>query len=354
MVSCYHVMKWPLFLLSAEIAHDLVLKALQWGMILPARHVPDPILASTLWGIDFINPVGLAAGFDKNAEVIMPLAAQGFGFIEVGTVTPKAQSGNPRPRLFRLMCDKAVINRMGFNNKGGELFAEQLKKRPPHVVVGANIGKNKTTEDAAQDYVWMLEKIYGLSDYIAVNVSSPNTPGLRTLQQGDILQDLVQKLAIAKQSLRQQHHKNIPLLLKISPDNTSEQYQDIASVVLGGQVDGLIVSNTSVQRPNNLVSRFRQEAGGLSGKPLLEPSTHALKEMYRYTKGKVPIIGVGGIASGLDAYTKIRAGASLVQLYSALVYEGFGLVPRIQQELAGLLRRDGFKNIKEAIGIDVK
>lgn len=353
-MSFYRSVRGLLFLMSAEMAHILAIKALKWNLV-PAQQLPfDERLKNTVWGIEFKSPVGMAAGFDKNAEVIEPLSRQGFGFVEVGTVTPKPQKGNPRPRLFRLKQDRAVINRMGFNNKGADFFVEQLKKRPFHVIVGANIGKNKTTEDAVQDYCLMLEKVYGLSDYIVINISSPNTPGLRTLQEAEVLDTFIKTLLKTKALLMQKYTKNIPLLIKIDPDSSDTHYAEIGRIFLENKVDGIIVSNTTVQRFAHLRSFHKEETGGLSGEPLRGVSLDALKHVYYHTKGKIPIIGVGGVASGLDAYHKIRAGASLVQLYSSLVYEGFGLLKKIHQELGDLLAKDGFKNIKEAIGVDVK
>jgi dihydroorotate dehydrogenase len=304
-----------------------------------------------LWRQRLPNPVGLAAGFDKDAEVPDAMLAFGFGFVECGTITPLPQRGNPKPRLFRLPEDHAVINRLGFNSAGVEPAARRLAlRRDRPGMVGANIGKNRDTLDDIGDYVEGVRVLSPLVDYLAVNISSPNTPGLRDLQRKSAVTRLLGKLleARAKASLRNPP----PLLLKIAPDLTAEERVDLAEAALASGIDGLIVANTTVARPPDLTSAAAHEPGGLSGAPLFEPSTALLAEMYRLTSGKLPIIGVGGIASGADAYTKIRAGASLVQLYSALVYHGPGLVVRIKRELAALLVRDGFTSIAAAVGAD--
>lgn len=335
-------------LFPAELAHTLTVAALKTGLVPHQPAYNDPILATRLWGRDFKNPVGLAAGFDKNAEVPDAMLGQGFGFVEIGSVTPRPQPGNPRPRLFRLTPDRAVINRMGFNNQGLEVVAGRLAKRRRGGIVGANLGKNKTTEDAASDYEKGVRALGPLADYLVINVSSPNTPGLRALQGKEPLAELVSRTRAAVDALA----VKVPLLLKIAPDLTAEDLKDIAEVALEGGLDGLIVSNTTITRPDSLISEHRSETGGLSGAPLLDLSTEVLREVYRLTQGKLPLIGVGGIASGADAYAKIRAGASLVQLYSALVYQGTGLVTRVKTELAASLRRDGFACLQDAVGVD--
>lgn len=353
-MSVYSWLRPLLFSIPAETAHHMAVKALQFGVVPAARTFDYPALHSTVWGLSFPNPVGLAAGFDKNAKAIAPLLQQGFGFVEVGTVTPKPQAGNPKPRLFRLPSDHAVINRMGFNNEGVDTCVDRLKHRPFQGIVGVNIGKNKTTEAALDDYILMLQTVYGLSDYIVVNISSPNTPGLRDLQHPDTLRAFLEMLMHTREVLTQQHHKRIPMLLKIDPDGTPKQREDVADIVLATRIEGLIISNTTVQRPEQLTHPHRQEMGGLSGTPLRKLSLRAIKEMYCYTRGTVPIIGVGGIASGADAYAAIKAGASLVQLYSALIYHGFGLVPRIVRELNHLLMQDGVANMSQMIGVGAK
>lgn len=310
--------------------------------------MPREILKQTLCGLTFENPVGLAPGFDKNAEAIAGLQHQGFGFLELGTVTPRPQEGNPKPRIFRLVQDEAVINRLGFNNKGLEVYCHNLQSAPRSLPLGANIGKNKDTLEALDDYLPCLEAVAPLADYVTINISSPNTAGLRDLQERTQLEKLLKGLIEKRDSFS----KRVPLFLKIAPDLSMDDKKDIAHIAMDLQIDALIISNTTVDRPLSLRSPHRQEKGGLSGKPLFSPSTAALAEIYGYTQGKIPLIGVGGISSGLDAYQKIRAGASLVQLYSALVYQGFDLVTRINRDLAGLLAQDGFTSISDAVGIE--
>jgi dihydroorotate dehydrogenase len=306
------------------------------------------MLAQTLWDRDFPNPVGLAAGFDKNAEVPNAMLAFGFGFVEIGSVTPKPQPGNPRPRLFRLAEDGAVINRMGFNNDGMVRVAQRLSNRRKSGLVGVNLGRNKETADPIGDYEKGVAALGPYADYLVVNVSSPNTPGLRALQGRGPLEELVGRVRLALDKLTAPP----ALLLKIAPDLESAELRDIATVALNGGLAGLIVSNTTTERPASLRSHFAGETGGLSGLPLFEQSTRILHTMYALTEGKLPLIGVGGIASAEHAYAKIRAGASLVQLYSALVYQGPALVGRIKQGLTTLLRRDGFANVTDAVGAD--
>lgn len=338
--------------MDAERAHGLAIRALKLGLPLGAGNAaPDPVgLRQTVFGLTFANPLGLAAGFDKNGEVVAPMLRLGFGFVEVGTVTPLPQPGNPKPRLFRLTRDRAVINRMGFNNAGAAAMAARLRTRPqaPRGILGINLGKNKDQADAGADYVAGVAALGALADYLVINVSSPNTPGLRALQERGRLAALIARVRAARDALE----RKPPLLLKIAPDLMEEERADIAAVVLESGLDGLIVSNTTVARPAGLDPRTAGEAGGLSGRPLFDPSTALLGEMYRRLQGRLPIIGVGGVASGADAYAKIRAGASLVQLYSALVFEGPALVRRIKTELAALLNRDGFASVGAAVGAD--
>jgi dihydroorotate dehydrogenase len=338
-------------LLPPEAAHRATIRALAMGLA-PRTPVPDPpSLAVKLWRYRLANPIGLAAGFDKDAEVPDSMLAFGFGFVECGTITPLPQRGNPKPRLFRLPEDRAVINRLGFNSGGLEAAAQRLAlRRDRPGVVGANIGKNRDTLDDIGDYVEGVRVLAPLVDYLAVNVSSPNTPGLRDLQRKSAVTRLIGKLMEARAKAALRHPP--PLLLKIAPDLSSEERVDLAEAALGSGIDGLIISNTTVARPATLTSGNAHEPGGLSGAPLFEPSTALLAEMYRLTSGKLPIIGVGGIASGADAYRKIRAGASLVQLYTALVFHGPGLVRRIKDELAQLLARDGFTSVAAAVGAD--
>jgi len=337
--------------LPAEAAHDLTL-ALLARLPLPAAKLADPpCLHVAALGLHFPNPVGLAAGFDKNAAVPGAMGRLGFGFVECGTVTPRPQAGNPKPRLFRLAQDRAVINRMGFNNGGMALAAANLKRRTGFSngsggIVGINIGANKDSADRIADYRTAFDALAQLADYVTVNISSPNTPGLRGLQNKDELSRLIATVLEARGTAKK------PVLVKIAPDLDEAALDEIAAVALMSGIDGLIVSNTTIARPA-LQSAHAGEVGGLSGAPLLLPSTKILKDMRQRVGSRITLIGAGGIASGADAYAKIRAGASLVQLYSALVFEGPGLVARIKTELAECLTRDGYDSVAEAVGVDV-
>jgi dihydroorotate dehydrogenase len=346
-------MKPVLWRLDPERAHHAALWALGHNLVPAAAGPDDPRLAVSVLGRRFANPVGLAAGFDKDAKVWRQAARLGFGFVEVGSVTPRPQSGNPQPRLFRLERDSAIINRMGFNNEGVEAMAGRLqasRSGSTPVVLGINLGKNKETEDAAADYEIGAQRLGPLADYVVINVSSPNTPGLRVLQGKAPLAALV---ARTHHALAQSCGANPPpLLLKIAPDLTDQDLADIAEVALEGPLAGLIATNTTITRPQGLDPRHAAETGGLSGRPLFEPSTSILRALYRLIQGRLPIIGVGGVSSGEEAYAKIRAGASLVQLYSALVFHGPELVRRVKAELLQCLERDGLKSIGEAVGID--
>lgn len=353
-MNYYRILRPLLFCLPPEMAHRVAIYALKCGLVPPSVARIPASLATQVFGLRFKSPVGLAAGFDKNAECIGALAAQGFGFIELGTCTPLPQKGNAKPRMFRLSEDEAVINRLGFNNAGKDAFAANLAKaRRGNCIVGANIGKNKDG-DAIADYVTMLKAVGPHAAYVTVNISSPNTQGLRDLQQRDALDALLHTLMQTREDITESGKYSRPLLVKIAPDIDAAAQKALAEVVMAHKVDGLIVSNTTLARPASLASADRAETGGLSGRPLMQPSTEILRNMYRLTEGKIPLIGVGGIASGADAYAKIRAGASLVQLYTALIYEGFGLVARIHRELAALLERDGFTSVADAVGVDAK
>ncbi len=325
-----------------ETAHGLAIRALQLAP-LPKPPADDPILATTVAGLVLPNPVGLAAGLDKNGEALHGLSRLGFGFVECGSVTPLAQPGNPRPRLFRLGEDRAIINRMGFNNAGLEAFARRLAARPTSVVIGANLGANKDTEDKAADYVAGLVRLKGLADYVTVNVSSPNTPGLRALQGRAALDDLLGRLAAARGD------DPTPVFLKIAPDLTAAEIALIVEASLDHGIDALIVSNTTLDRPDGLRSHDRAEAGGLSGAPLKARAGAALRAAAETAGGRLPLIAAGGIDSGAEAYARIRAGASAVQLYSALIYEGPGLIGRLKRDLAARLRADGFRTVAEAV-----
>jgi dihydroorotate dehydrogenase len=332
--------------LDGETAHGLTLKALS---LLPPTAPPadDPILRQNLFGLDFPNPLGLAPGFDKNAEVPDQMLSLGFGCVEVGTVTPRAQAGNPRPRLFRLVEDEAVINRMGFNNAGHGPAFKRLRDRKSKGIVGVNLGANKDSADRMADYVAGIAVFAELADYITINISSPNTPGLRGLQSAEELATLLARLNAARASLS----RKLPMLLKIAPDLSDPEMRDIASCCAGGAVDGVIISNTTLQR-GALASRHRGETGGLSGKPLRALATQKLAQFYQYTDGKIPLVGVGGICDAASAFERILAGASLLQVYSALVYQGPHLIRDINDGLPKLLRAHGFQNLAAARGTE--
>ncbi|MBL0022004.1 quinone-dependent dihydroorotate dehydrogenase [Sphingorhabdus sp.] len=342
----YDLVRPLLFLSDPESAHGYSLAALR---CLPVAATPQisARLKQTISGLHFPNPVGLAPGYDKNAEIFRKMHALGFGFAEIGTVTPRPQTGNPRPRLFRLVEDRAVINRMGFNNDGMEVVAKRIQGNlaSRSIPLGINIGANKDSEDRIADYVMAMQKLAPLADYITINISSPNTPGLRALQDKGALDDLLVRVRAAAP-------EGPPLFLKVAPDLETVDIDDIAAIAIERKLDALIVSNTTITRPT-LQSRYAGEGGGLSGAPLRDLAHQRLIDFRKATGGKVRLIGVGGIASAEDAYARIRAGASLVQIYSALVYEGPFLAEKITRGLEALLDRDGFASITEAIGIDV-
>jgi dihydroorotate dehydrogenase len=345
----YSALRPALFLLPPERAHRAAICALQRGMV-PSSTSVYPVLATSVAGLSFANPIGLAAGFDKNAECFEPALDAGFGFVEIGTVTPRAQVGNPSPRVFRLVEHQAIINRLGFNNEGVEAARLRLAKRTGRGIVGGNIGKNKESADAVADYTKAMRALYPYVDYITANISSPNTPGLRALQAADELRGLIEALQNLRAELVEEGAPHRPIFVKIAPDCDDAMLEAIARTALDMRLDGLIVSNTTLARDAVANSPHAQEAGGLSGKPLFVPSTEILRKTYQLTEGAVPLIGVGGIASAQDAYEKILAGASLVQLYSALIYQGFGLVTRMQADLAALLARDGYARVGDAVG----
>ena len=325
------------------------------GLLRSAYAFDDEKLHTRVFGIDFPNPVGLAAGFDKHARLINLMPVLGFGFTEVGTITGQPQPGNPRPRLFRLQRDDALVNRMGFNNIGSQAAAAQLAARCSGVIVGANIGRTKIVpnDKALEDYVQSFTALAPHVNFITVNVSSPNTPGLRDLQDAEPLRNLLHALT----QINSKRAKPVTILLKIAPDLTESQLDQIIQIVRESRLAGIIATNTTIGRDNLLTASNRIEAigsGGLSGKPLRQKATEVIRYIFRKTEGRIPIIGVGGIFSGRDAYEKIRAGASLVQVYTGLIYEGPGLVKKIKRELAALLARDGFVSVKDAVGADVK
>lgn len=358
-MNIYQFFRPLIFKIEPEKAHNLALNYLKFLpkfsslLSLPKDYEN---LNNSLWNLNFLNPVGMSAGFDKNAEIIMPLFNFGFGFVEAGTTTPIAQTGNEQPRIFRLIEDQALINRLGFNNLGADYFYNNLSKinKNSSQIIGVNIGKNKDTIDASADYILLLEKFYDHADYITINISSPNTRNLRDLQDESLLNDFLQKISQCKNNLQKISHKNTPILLKIAPDLELEQQKNIAKIVMDNAIDGIIISNTTIERNFNLKNSKSVESGGLSGKPLFEKSNEVLRNFYRLTDGKIPLIGVGGISSAQDAYTKIKNGASLVQIYSAFIYQGFALVEDIKKQLSANLKKDGFKNISEAIGCNVK
>lgn len=359
----YHLLRPLLFSQDAETAHDRIHRfgrALQKNAI--ARRIlssvykyTHPSLHTSVFDINFPNPVGVAAGFDKPAELVDLMEAIGFGFTEIGAVTPRPQFGNEKPRLFRLPQDEAIINRMGFNNDGVDVALENLSKRVSSIVVGANIGKNKDTpnEQAADDYLRLFDLLQEHVDFLTVNVSSPNTANLRKLQEKGPLMELLREL----QERNTQLPKPKKLLLKISPDMTAMQMEDLIDVALETGIDGIIATNTTVSRENLRTEQGKVidiGNGGLSGEPLRERATEVISYIYARTQGALPIIGVGGISSDEHAYEKIRAGASLVQVYSGLIYKGPGLVKQINKGLVQLLNKDGFSNIQEAVGANHK
>jgi dihydroorotate dehydrogenase len=337
-------------LLPAERGHRFAVRMLRLtGPLLPSPAHDDPRLEVDAFGLIFPNPIGLAAGFDKDAEVPSRMLKLGFGFAECGTLTPRPQPGNPRPRIFRLPEDEAVINRLGFNNHGMQRAARRLRRTRVHGIVGINIGANRESADLIADYMAAFLCLAPYASYVAVNVSSPNTPGLRGLQDRDHLESLLGGLM----DMRAKARSSAPMLLKIAPDLEDSALDDIAAVSLHAGIEGIIVSNTTIARPATLKNELKQEKGGLSGAPLFTPSTAVLKAVRARVDGKLTLIGVGGVRSGADAYAKIRAGASLVQLYTALTYHGPGLVTRIKRELLQCLERDGHSNVSQAVGVDV-
>ena len=338
--------------LPAENPHKLTIKALGGGLGPKFRASISSNLAINVGGLNLPNPIGLAAGFDKDCEVSTPMLAAGFGFVECGTVTPLPQHGNSKPRLFRLVEDKAVISRMGFNNAGLNKFKNNLEKRKlKNGLVGANLGANKDSKNRVEDYAIGLKSLWGLSDYFTINISSPNTPGLRDLQNENAMEELLGRVSEVRAQLTGDR-PSYPIFLKVAPDLGLGEIERIVEQSRSYGINAIIVSNTTVARPSSLKSKYKIEKGGLSGQPLFDLSTETLRQFYAAAKGKIDLIGVGGVSNGLQAYEKIRAGASAVQIYSALVYEGPGLVNAINTDLLLRLKADGFKSIAEAVGKD--
>ncbi len=334
--------------IDPEAAHGLAIAALRNGLVPRPAAVADPILRVDLWGLSFPSPIGLAAGFDKDAEVPDAMLGQGFGFVEVGSVTPRPQPGNPKKRLFRLTQDAAVINRLGFNSRGLGVAKANLERRLRRGIVGVNLGKNKETLEAGDDYVAGVQALAPFADYLVCNVSSPNTPGLRALQSREALDALVVRV----QAALAESKATVPLLFKIAPDLTDADLEDVVRVALDRKLAGLIVGNTTLSRPSSLGDAQKSEAGGLSGRPLMALSTGILAKTYGLAGGALTLVGTGGVFDATDAYAKIRAGATLVQLYSAMVYRGPGVAAEIAADLAALLRRDGFATVADAVGAD--
>ena len=338
-----------MFKLDPEVGHGLVIKALNMGLVTSKGPYTSDRLKTTIAGLDIPNPIGLAAGFDKNAQVISPLLKAGFGFIEVGAATPKPQDGNPKPRLFRLIEDQASINRFGFNNEGMRIIANRLSQRPQTGVVGINLGANKTSSHRAIDYVKVLETCGPYVDFATINVSSPNTEKLRDLQGRSALTALVAGVM----ETRDQLDRHIPIFLKVAPDLTPTDIEDICYVARMSRIDAVIATNTTITR-DGLQSEHANETGGLAGAPLFDMSTQVLAQFANLLQGEVPLIGVGGISTAEQAYAKIKAGASAVQLYTALVYGGFSMVNDIARGLDHLLEHDGYPHISDAIGVETE
>ena len=340
--------------IDPERAHDLALRALRFGVAGADRSADDPVLATTALGLHFRNPIGLAAGFDKSAVAIAPLMRLGFGLVEAGSVTPKPQFGNPKPRLFRLVEDRAVINRMGMNNGGLQPFLARLAHLPTPrtAVLGVNIAINKEGASALRDYPALYVAVAPQADYVAINVSSPNTPGLRDLQGEAQLQEILAAVAAARDALS---GRRPPILVKIAPDLSPGAVEPIIEAALVHGIQGLIISNTTIARPAPLRSALKSQAGGLSGPPLRAAATDLLRRVAKLTRGRdLTLIGCGGVGTGAEALEKIKAGASLVQLYAAFAYEGPALIPRMKRELATALRREGFASVTEAVGADLR
>ena len=346
----FSILRPYIFNLDPEVAHDLAIKSLKFNFIPKSffQVENEEILMTELFKKKLKNPIGLAAGFDKSAEVYNSLFKFGFGFVEVGTVTPKRQFGNSKPRVFRLEKDKAMINRLGFNNDGIEIVSERLKKNIPDGILGVNIGPNKGTKEKISDFIECFSKLNKFANYITVNISSPNTAGLRDFHEEKLLSGLLSKLL----EIKKKQKITCPIALKLSPDIGESEISNINEMVVKFKIDGLILTNTTNQNRDNLVDPRKNETGGLSGLPLQKLSLKFIKTFFKLNKGKLPLIGVGGIDSGQSAFEKIAAGATAIQLYTGMVYKGPGVVKDIKKELIEILKKEKIKNIQEAVGIN--
>jgi dihydroorotate dehydrogenase len=348
-MDIYKFIKPAIFSTDPEKAHSLAISGIKLGLHPIDTEKSSNILSQNILNLSFDNPIGMAAGFDKNGEVPNELLKMGFGFVEVGTVTPRPQEGNPKPRIFRLEEAEGMINRLGFNSKGAEKVKLKLKNRQKIGVLGVNIGANKDSDNMMDDYIYGLKTFYKIADYITINISSPNTPNLRKLQQKQNIRELLNLISAEKPI-----NCNLPILLKISPDINQTELSDIIEAAIDSKIDGLIISNTTIDK--SMVGKIKNshQDGGLSGKPLFNLSTRLLAKAYTISEGKIPLIGVGGISNGYDAFLKIKAGASLIQLYTGLVFQGPHVAINIKKELSTLLKEQGFNSIKEIVGIESK
>ncbi len=342
----FNILRPLIFKFSPEVAHSLAIKALKLNNIPYSKPKDNHILETTFCEKKLSSPIGVAAGFDKNAEVYNPLFNLGFGFVEVGTITPKPQFGNPKPRVFRLEEDEALINRLGFNNSGSEQISKRIKENNKKGFLGINIGPNKNSTNRVDDYLICFRKFYNLADYITINISSPNTENLRDFHNQDELNSLIDKLKNEKKEL----NTNIPLAIKVSPDLNDDQIYEVSKIIMDQEIGIIIVSNTTDKNRENLKNINKLEKGGLSGKPIEKISNEAISKFYKILKNKTKIIGVGGVSTGQDAFEKITSGATLVQLYTGMVYRGPRIASKISKELIDLLKNKGFKNVSEAIG----
>ena len=342
----FNILRPLIFKFSPEVAHSLAIKALKLNNIPYSKPKDNHILETTFCEKKLSSPIGVAAGFDKNAEVYNPLFNLGFGFVEVGTITPKPQFGNPKPRVFRLEEDEALINRLGFNNSGSEEISKRIKENNKTGFLGINIGPNKDSTDRVEDYLICFRKFYNLADYITINISSPNTENLRDFHNQDELNTLIDKLKNEKKEL----NSNVPLAIKVSPDLNDDQINKVSKIILEQEIGIVIVSNTTDKNRENLKNINKLEKGGLSGKPIEKISNEVISKFYKILKDKTKIIGVGGVSNGQDAFEKIISGATLIQLYTGMVYRGPRIASKISNELIDLLKNKGFKNVSEAIG----